>query len=92
VWLNVSHPSYTGTEIMTATLSSYINSLTQENLKLQFAGDGRFTAKFEKFTNEKVCAIASRWGVKQDVAIQLNGKALVDQNSGREAFEFKFCE
>ena len=92
VWLNVSHPSFTGTEIMTATLSSYINSLTQENLKLQFAGDGRFTAKFEKFSDEKVCAIASRWGVKQDIAIQLNGKALANQNSGSEAFEFKFCE
>jgi hypothetical protein len=92
VWLNVSHPSFTGTEIMTATLSSYINSLTQENLKLQFAGDGRFTAKFEKFSDEKVCAIASRWGIKQDVAVQINGKALANQNSGSEAFEFKFCE
>lgn len=92
IWLNITNPNFSGNEKVSAKLSSYINSLVQEEVKLGFAGEKRFTAKFSKFTNEKVCAIASRWGIKQDISIQINGKGMVDQGSGSEAFVFKFCE
>jgi trypsin len=92
VWLNVFNPAFTGKESVSSTLSSYINSLTQEELKMEYAGSNRFTVKFGKFTKEKVCAIASRWGIKQDIAIQVDGKSLMDQSNGDEAFVFKFCE
>ncbi|MEY4065967.1 MAG: hypothetical protein RIR26_2175 [Pseudomonadota bacterium] len=92
VWLNVTHPDFTGEEKVTAKLSSYINSLTQQTVTLQWAGQGRFTGKFDKFAREKVCAIASRWGIKQDFVVQVNGKSLTDAATGSEAFIFKFCE
>jgi|GEM_PF-635881 len=92
VWLNVFNPSFAGKEELSATLSSYINSLSQETLKMEYAGSNRFTVKFGKFSKEKVCAIASRWGINQDLAIQVDGKALLDEGNGGEAFVFKFCE
>ncbi len=92
VWLNVYNPSFTGKEVLTATLSSYINSLTQQKLKMEYAGDNRYTIKFDQFKEQKVCAIASRWGIKQDVIIDINGTALADSVSGEGKFNFKFCE
>jgi hypothetical protein len=92
IWLNVFNPAFTGKEDVRATLSSYINSLSQETLKMEYAGSNRFKVKFGKFTKEKVCAIASRWGIKQDLAIEVDGKALIEQGNGGEAFVFKFCE
>ncbi|NBO39501.1 hypothetical protein EBU99_13060 [bacterium] len=91
VWINVYNPVFSGSEVTSAKLSSYINSLTQQEVSLKFAGEHRFTGKFDKFKGEKVCAIASRWGVKQDVSIQVDGKGLIDPLSGGEAFTFKFC-
>ncbi|MEY3901662.1 MAG: hypothetical protein RL189_968 [Pseudomonadota bacterium] len=92
VWLNVYNPAFTGKEDVQATLSSYISALTQQKLKMEYAGENRFTIKFDKFMNEKVCAIASRWGVQQDVKVEVNGKLLSDSVSGQQKFEFKFCE
>ncbi|MFZ9520493.1 MAG: S1 family peptidase [Silvanigrellaceae bacterium] len=92
VWLNVYDPKFTGQEAISATLSSYINSLTQQKLKMEYAGDHRFTIKFDKFNQEKVCAIASRWGVNQDVVVEINGSNLKDSVSGEDKFKFKFCE
>lgn len=92
VWLNVTNSAFNGEEKVTAKLSSYINSLTQQTVTLQWAGQGRFTSKFDKFTREKVCAIASRWGIQQDFVVQVNGKSLNHAGSGSEAFIFKFCE
>lgn len=92
VWLNVYNPAYTGKEEVYATLSSYINSLLQQKVKMEYAGDHRFTIKFDKFKEEKVCAIASRFGIKQDVIVDVNGGALPDAVSGEGKFNFKFCE
>lgn len=92
VWINISNDKFNGSEKVSAKLSSYINSLLQEELKLDYAGEKRFTAKFAKFTNEKVCAIGSRWGIKQDVSIQIEGKSLRDQSNNSDGFVFKFCE
>lgn len=92
VWLNVYNPAFTGKEILNATLSSYINSLTQQKLKMEYAGEHRYTIRFDKFKDEKVCAIASRYGIKQDVIIDINGAALADSVSGEGKFNFKFCE
>lgn len=92
VWLNVFNPAFTGKENLEATVSSYINSLTQQKLKLEYAGQNRYTAKFEKFADQKVCAIASRFGIKQDVIVEVNGTSLPDSVSGEGKFNFKFCE
>jgi len=92
VWLNVTNPSFTGQENVEATLSSYISSLTQERLKLEYAGDHRYTVKFSKFAGQKVCAIASRWGIKQDIQIEVSKKPLLNQGNSNKAFDFKFCD
>lgn len=92
VWLNVYNPNFTGKEEVVATLSSYVNSLTQQKLKMDYAGENRFTIKFDRFKDEKVCAMASRWGVKQDVIVEIGGRPLADSVSGGGQFNFKFCE
>ena len=92
VWLNVANPTFTGQEDVEATLSSYINSLTQQKLKLEYAGDHRYTVRFSQFGGQKVCAIASRWGIKQDIQIQINKKPLLNQSDSDKAFAFKFCD
>jgi hypothetical protein len=92
IWLNVYNPKFTGQEVVSATLSSYINSLTEQKLKMEYAGEHRFTIKFDKFDKEKVCAIASRWGVQQDVKVDIGGNTQKDSTSGDEKFKFKFCE
>lgn len=91
VWLNVTNPSFTGTERLEATLSSYINSLMQEKLEMKYAGDHRYTVQFSKFKGQKVCAIASRWGIKQDLEIQIDKKPLLSGEGAGRAFAFKFC-
>lgn len=92
VWLNVYNPSFTGKEVLNATLSSYVNSLTQQKVKMEYAGENRYTIKFDKFKDEKVCAIASRYGIKQDIIVDINGTVLADSVSGESKFNFKFCE
>lgn len=92
VWLNVYNPAFTGKENLDATLSSYINSLSQQKLKMEYAGEHRYTIKFDKFKEQKVCALASRYGVKQDIIVDVNGKSLLDSVSGEGKFDFKFCE
>jgi hypothetical protein len=92
VWLNVYNPSFTGQENLTATLSSYINSLTQQKIKMEYAGQNRYTIKFDQFKEQKVCAIASRFGIKQDIIVDVNGKFLQDSVSGEGQFNFRFCE
>lgn len=92
VWLNVYNPRFSGQENVTATLSSYINSLTQQQLKMSYADNHRFTARFDTFSQAKVCALSSRWGVQQDIVVDVNGSALKDSVSGEDTFIFRFCE
>jgi len=92
VWLNVYNPAFNGQEKIEATLTSYINSLSQQKLKMGYAGEHRFTIKFDQFQGKKVCALASRWGVQQDVILEIDGKQILNNVSGDEKFKFKFCE
>lgn len=92
VWLNVTNPGFTGKEKVKATLSSYINSLTQESLNMEYAGDQRYTVLFKKFAGQKVCSISSRWGIKQDITITVDANELKTSEGGGSAFDFKFCD
>jgi hypothetical protein len=92
VWVNISNPTFTGTETIEVEINSYISSLLKQKATATYAGEQRFTVRLGEFEGKAVCSPTSRWGIKQDIAVRKNGTPVKPANSAEPLFPFLFCQ
>lgn len=85
IWVNVSNPAFCGGERARVVLiNSSLAGQSTQTLDLEYAGQGRFTARAGR-----VWIIQPEANFSQEIAVVVDGKWLTDPVSGSNNFKFR---
>jgi hypothetical protein len=92
VWVNITNPSFTGSEKVEVEISSYANSLAIHKDLASYAGSQRFTLHLSQIEGQVVCTPHTRWGIQQSLRVSVNNKNIQSGQTKPDEFAFLFCQ